>query len=81
MKDADLTLPGEIKIAMFNTPIIFAKNWTLVLKQWIKWCPVRYHSAIFSPDISEKVLEKWKFFDLRGMCKQFEWIPEKQRHG
>lgn len=63
MKDADLTLPGEIKIAMLNIPVIFPKNWTLVLNNGSN---VHYHLAIFPPDISKKVLEKWKFFNPRG---------------
>lgn len=37
-------------------------------------------SAIFS-DISEDVLEKWKLFDSRVICKQFQWISKKQKLG
>ena len=30
--DVDLTLPEEIKTAVLNMPVIFTKNWALVLK-------------------------------------------------
>lgn len=42
---------------------------------------VHYHTAISPPDFSEEIIEKWKSFCPRGICKQFEWISKKQRHG